>query len=201
MRSAKHPPSSDCLNTELQDLLSRIAQRDKKAFRILYDRVAPAIFGMLITLVRARAVAEELLQECFVGIWQHAGSYVPARSRPMTWMFSIARNRAIDHLRSGYCKTTSFEDEEDRILSVPDETPSALELMSVQADTEALRECLRALEPTIERCIVAAFYRGLTHDQVALEIGAPLGTVKSWIRRGLTRLRQCLDSRVPGQIG
>lgn len=198
MDCPKRSLTGEGLNADLPMLLARIARRDKTAFRQLYDIASPQIFGVLIQLVRMRPVAEELLQECFTSIWQHAGSYVSSKSQPMTWITSIARNRALDYLRSGYCKNTAFDDDEDRLCSIPDETPVALDGMMAEAELKALRECLEGIEPMTARCIISAFYRGLTHDQVAAEVGAPLGTVKSWIRRGLERLRQCVDGRVLG---
>lgn len=180
-------------DSEIQDLLAHTALRDKKAFQRLYQLASPRLFGVLIRLVRTRAVAEELLQDCFVSIWQNSGSYISSRSQPMTWMTSIARNRALDYLRSGYCKNTLIDDGEEHYLDMPDETPGALDGLLAQAEMQTLRDCLGSLDSMSEKCIVAAFYRGLTHDQVAAEVGAALGTVKSWIRRGLERLRRCLD--------
>lgn len=113
----------------------------------------------------------------------------------MTWMTSIARNRALDYLRSSHHKTTVYDDDEQRLLEVADETPGALDGLLAQAEARALRDCLGALDVKTQQCIAAAFYRGLTHDQVAAECGAALGTVKSWIRRGLERLRRCLDGQ------
>jgi len=185
-------------NSGLEDLLSRTALRDKQAFQRLYEIASPRLFGVLIRLVRVRAVAEEILQECFVSIWQNSGSYMSSRSQPMTWMTSIARNRALDYLRSSHHKTTVYHDDEEQVLEIPDETPGALDglLAEAEAQAQALRDCLGALDVKMQQCIAAAFYRGLNHDQVAAECGAPLGTVKSWIRRGLERLRRCLDGQI-----
>lgn len=180
---------------ELEDLLARTGLRDRQAFERLYEIVSPRLFGVLIYLVRSHAIAEEILQECFVSIWQHAGSYMSSRSQPMTWMTSLARNRALDYLRSSHYKTTVHQDEEDW-LEIPDETPGALDDLLAKSEVEALRDCLGGLDLRTQQCITAAFYRGLTHDQVAAERGEPLGTVKSWIRRGLERLRRCLDGRI-----
>jgi len=183
-------------NSGLEDLLARTVLRDKQAFQRLYEIASPRLFGVLIRLVRIRAVAEEILQECFVSIWQNSGSYMSSRSQPMTWMTSIARNRALDYLRSSHHKTTVYDDDEQRLLEIPDETPGALDGLLAEAEAQALRDCLGALDVKMQQCIAAAFYRGLNHDQVAAECGAPLGTVKSWIRRGLERLRRCLDGQI-----
>lgn len=186
--------------SELEDLLARTALHDKIAFRRLYEIASPRLFGVLIRLVRNRAVAEDILQECFVRIWQNSGSYISSMSQPMTWMTSIARNRALDYLRSSHHKTTAFN-AEDMLRQTPDESPNALDGLLAEAETRALRDCLGALDVRQRDCIAAAFFHGLTHEQVAARSGAALGTVKSWIRRGLDRLRRCLDGHVPaGEI-
>ena len=182
-------------NADLQDLLARTALRDKQAFQRLYEIAGPRLFGVLLRLVRVRTVAEEMLQECLVSIWQSSDSYRSSRSQPMTWMTSIARNRALDYLRSSHYKTTVYDDDEQRLLEVPDEAPGALDGLLAAAETQALRDCLGTLDVKMQQCIAAAFYRGLPHDEVAAECGAALGTVKSWIRRGLERLRRCLDGQ------
>jgi RNA polymerase sigma-70 factor, ECF subfamily len=184
------------LTAGLENLLARTALHDKDAFRRLYEIASPRLFGVLIRLVRTRAVAEEILQDCFVSIWQNAGSYMSSRSQPMTWMTSIVRNRALDHLRSGYNRNTSFDDNEDWILEIADETPGALDALLAEAESRVLHECLDSLDAKQRKCIADAFYRGLTNEQVAAEYGTALGTVKSWIRRGLDRLRRCLDGRM-----
>jgi len=195
MHSLATTDKPEILNSGFEDLLARTALHDRQAFKRLYELAGPRLFGVLIRLVRVRAVAEEMLQECFVSIWQSSGSYRSSRSQPMTWMTSIARNRALDYLRSSHHKTTVYDDDEQRLLEVADETPGALDGLLAQAEARALRDCLGALDVKTQQCIAAAFYRGLTHDQVAAECGAALGTVKSWIRRGLERLRRCLDGQ------
>lgn len=177
----------------IEDLLARAALRDHAAFRQLYEIASPPIYSMLLRLVRVRAVADEILQDSFVCIWQSAGSYMVSKSQPMTWITSIARNRALDYLRSSYHKTTVFQDEDGPAWDIADESQGVLDALVAESEAQTLRACLEALDANTRRCISAAFYRGLTHDQVATEVGAALGTVKSWIRRGLERLRRCLD--------
>ena len=179
---------------ELADLLARTALRDQRAFQRLYEVASPRLFGMLLRLVRSRAIAEEILQESFISIWQHAGSYMATRSQAMTWMTSIVRNRALDYLRSPKHTNTAHSNNDDTLNNIADEAPAALDHLLAAVESRALRECFAALDPNQMRSITAAFYRGLTHEQVAAEIGAPAGTVKSWIRRGLERLRRCIDA-------
>ena len=179
---------------ELADLLARTALRDQRAFQRLYELTSPRLLGMLLRLVRSRAIAEEILQESFISIWQHAGSYMATRSQAMTWMTSIVRNRALDYLRSPRNNPTAHTNDNDVMDNIADEAPGALDHLLAAVESRALRDCFSALDPNQLRSITAAFYRGLTHEQVATEFGEPAGTVKSWIRRGLERLRRCIDA-------
>jgi len=179
---------------ELADLLARTALRDQRAFQRLYELTSPRLLGMLLRLVRSRAIAEEILQECFISIWQHAGSYMATRSQAMTWITSIVRNRALDYLRSPKHTNTAYTSDDDAIDNIADDAPDALDHLLAAVESRALRDCFAALDPNQLMSITAAFYRGLTHEQVAAEFGAPAGTVKSWIRRGLERLRRCIDA-------
>lgn len=185
----------DALMVELEDLLARTALHDKQAFARLYELASPRLFGVLVRMVRTRAIAEEILQECFIRIWQHAGTYMSSKSQPLTWMTSIVRNRALDYLRSQRNVRIAPADADERLLAIADDTPGALAGMLAAADVQSLRECLGGLDANQQKSIAAAFYRGLTHDQVAAELGIALGTVKSWIRRGLERLRRCIDGQ------
>jgi len=195
MNNATAVDSRDTLTSELEDLLARTALQDKKAFARLYELASPRLFGVLVRMIRRRAIAEEILQECFIRIWQHAGAYMSSKSQPMTWMTSIVRNRALDHLRSQRNSTASPENAEERLLAIEDETPGVLAGMLASAEVATLSDCLGSLDANQQKSIAAAFYRGLTHDQVAAELGIALGTVKSWIRRGLERLRRCIDGQ------
>jgi RNA polymerase sigma-70 factor, ECF subfamily len=187
--------SRDALNAELEHLLARTALRDKKAFARLYELTSPRLFGALLQLIRNRAVAEEILQECFIRIWQHAGTYMSLKSQPMTWMTSIVRNRALDYLRAQKNANSVPDDAEERVLDIADETPGILAEMLAADEAQSLRDCMSALDANQRKSIAAAFYRGLTHDEVAAELGMALGTVKSWIRRGLERLKRCIDGQ------
>jgi RNA polymerase sigma-70 factor (ECF subfamily) len=111
----------------------------------------------------------------------------------MTWMTSIVRNRALDYLRSQKNSDIAVDDADEMVLSIADDSPGALAVLLSVAEAKLLRNCLKLLDAHQQESIAAAFYRGLSHDQVASELGIALGTVKSWIRRGLERLRQCMD--------
>lgn len=178
-------------NLLLSELLAQTALRDEKAFRQLYDISAPLLYGVLLRLVRIPAIADEILHECFLNIWLHADSYLPALGRPTTWMISIARHRAFDYLRSAP-KHSSLEDHESYLMTLQDPSPGTLEKMISDCESMLLRHCLGELDENTRRSIAAAFYLGLTHEQIAQVHATPLGTVKSWIRRGLNRLRRCI---------
>jgi RNA polymerase sigma-70 factor (ECF subfamily) len=142
--------------------------------------------------LREAAAAEEVLQESFVNVWHHAGSYVAARSQPLTWLTSIVRNRCLDRLRRHEVETVTIDDDEEGEV-IAAESPTPLEMLLAGADARAVKECVDALEPAQKQAIALAFFQGLSHSELAQHLRQPLGTVKSWVRRGLERLRGCLD--------
>jgi len=142
--------------------------------------------------LRDAAAAEEVLQESFVNVWHHAGSYVAAKSQPLTWLTSIVRNRCLDQLRRREVDTVTMGDEEEGV-TIAAEGPTPLELLLAAADARAVQGCVNALEPGQKQAIALAFFQGLSHSELAQHLRQPLGTVKSWVRRGLERLRGCLD--------
>jgi len=181
------PPTDQ--EARLQELLDRCAARDAGALQPLYELAAPLLFGCLTRILRRRALAEEALQDVFVTIWQRAAQFSAARGKPMTWMISIARYRAIDLLRHersapvlvGELPEQSSEDE-----------PSH-ELGAWWSGSALLERCLALLTDRQRNCLELAFVGGNSHEDIARLTGNPLGTVKSWIRRALQSLRQCLE--------
>lgn len=177
-----------------EELLVRCALKDERAFAELYRICAPKLFAVAIRITRRREWAEEVLQETFVNIWNHAGRYDGARSAPMTWMTAIARNRALDWLRRP--REEEADDSHDELLaSIPDEHPGPEELLRRGADARRLAECLFSLSSQQQRAITLAFFYGLSHREIAAKLERPLGTVKTWIRRGLEQLRVRLEAR------
>ena len=179
-------------NARLMELLARTALKDQQAFAELYRLTSPHLYAVALRILRDAASAEEVLQESFVNIWHHAGSYVAARSQPLTWLTSIVRNRCLDQLRRREVETVTMDDEEEGVAMAA-EDPTPLEMLLSGADTRAVRGCVEALEPTQKQAIALAFFQGLSHSELAAHLRQPLGTVKSWVRRGLERLRDCLD--------
>jgi RNA polymerase sigma-70 factor (ECF subfamily) len=177
-------------------LLARIALRDQSAFRQLYQRTAPRLMGVLLHMLRDRGRSEEILQEVFIGVWNNAANYNATLSQPMTWLTNIARNKAIDVLRSPKREvplTRVTPSGELADLEIEDEGAGPLDSLLAKADAHEVRRCLQCLEVRVRQCILLAFYDGLTHAEAASQLRQPLGTVKSWIRRGLERLRLCLE--------
>jgi RNA polymerase sigma-70 factor (ECF subfamily) len=179
-------------NARLMDLLARTALSDQQAFAELYRLTSSHLYAVALRILRESAAAEEVLQESFVNIWHHAGSYVAAKSQPLTWLTSIVRNRCLDHLRRREIDTVTIDDEEER-MTIADQGPTPLELLLAGADARAVKGCVDALEAGQKQAIALAFYQGLSHSELSRHLKQPLGTVKSWVRRGLERLKTCLD--------
>ncbi|MBI3526533.1 MAG: sigma-70 family RNA polymerase sigma factor [Betaproteobacteria bacterium] len=177
---------------QLSNLLARCALRDQRAFVTLYQFSSAKLFAVAVRITRRRDWAEEVLQEAFVNIWNHAAGYNPAKSAPMTWMTAIVRNRALDWLRRPR-EVEIDEEHEELMASVPDESPGPEELLRRSLDAGALAECMKTLTEEQQRSITLAFFYGLSHGELAEQMRKPLGTVKTWIRRGLDRLKGCLD--------
>ncbi|HSV18836.1 MAG TPA: sigma-70 family RNA polymerase sigma factor [Casimicrobiaceae bacterium] len=179
----------------LQGLLSRVALGDRAAFRTLYDATAASLFGVAIRIVNRRDRAEDVLQDAFVNVWHRAGTYSAAASQPMTWLTAIVRNRALDVLRADTLRVTeSLNDEETGETDEPsDDRPDPLGLFEQAADALSIRDCLDQIRGPQRQCLALAYYHGLSHSEVAAQIASPIGSVKVWIRRGLDRLKRCLD--------
>ena len=179
-------------SARLADLLARTALSDQQAFAELYRLTSPHLYAVALRILRVSGPAEEVLQESYVNIWHHAGSYVAAKSQPLTWMTSIVRNRCLDQMRRREVDTVTIDDEEPG-MTLADDRPSPIDLLLSSADALAVRSCVERLEAGQKQAIALAFYQGLSHSELASHLRQPLGTVKSWVRRGLERLKACLD--------
>jgi RNA polymerase sigma factor (sigma-70 family) len=178
-----------------------VALGDRVAFRTLYDVCGAHLLGVILRIQRNRAQAEEVLQEVFIAVWQSAQSFNPALSQPSTWLGSVARNRAIDSLRRAQAAPQTVsrhhvdgdEEEQDMLQHRASDEPGPLALLEQASDARALQQCMEGLNKAQRRSLALAFYQGMTHAEVAEELGEPLGTVKSWVRRGLLTLKACLE--------
>lgn len=185
-------PLHDDRAARLAELLSQCALRNQKAFSDLYSLTASKLFGIALRILKRQDWAEEVLQECYLNIWNHAGDYAVAKSAPLTWMTSIVRNRCLDWLRRPQQETTGDE-YEIALDAWRDESPGPLDQLAASGDAAALGRCLEKLDARQRQSIMLAFFHGMSHSEVASHMKQPLGTVKTWVRRGLERLKICLD--------
>ena len=176
---------------ELLDLLLLSGRGDQRAFADLYQRTASRLFAVALRMLGRRDFAEETLQEAFVNIWHHARDYDASRGRVITWMSSIVRYKAIDRLRKSALREHPLD--EHQWEGFDSHEPGPLDLAIQGGDAAALGLCIEDLSDMQRRSIMLAFFQGLTHQELTQALGKPLGTVKSWIRRGLQSLKQCLQ--------
>jgi len=171
---------------ELAQLLQRCAARDPGAFRALYDKTSPILFARLLRMLRRRSVAEEALQEVYVRVWERATQYQAHRGRALAWMVTIARYCAIDLMRREHLTLVGDE----ALAEVADE--SATEPGAYEKPNN-FDHCIGQLPDNTRKCLTLAFVEGRSHDEIARLTVSPLGSVKSWIRRGLLSLKECLS--------
>jgi RNA polymerase sigma-70 factor, ECF subfamily len=180
----------DAAQDRLAELLSRTALGDRRAFAELYEATRSKLFAVSLRIVRERPLAEEALQDGFVSIWRHAADYARGKSAPTTWMTAIVRNRSLDIVR----RTREDPDIDDSLAAnLVDESAAPAREAEKAAEAHTLRDCLGELEAEQRQSIALAFYHGLSHSELAEHLRRPLGTVKTHIRRGLMRLRECLE--------
>lgn len=189
MEASEPARKSGAASRELVPLLRAISGGDRDALKTLYGRTSAKLFGICVHLLRSDSEAEEVLQDVYITVWQKAGSFEPGRASPITWLAVLARNKAIDRLRLRRLPTDTI----DAAADVPDSGASALELLERSEERERLNHCLEELEERQRAMIRAAFMDGATYPELAEREKVPLGTMKSWIRRGLIRLRGCLE--------
>lgn len=181
---------------QLREWLSGAARRDAAAFRALYNATSSNLFGFALRILKKRELAEEVVQDSFVAIWNNADSYQTQLSAPMTWMTTIVRNKAFDLLRRSEEREIDndpFDIEIMNALHAPDATP--IEALQISSDAKALAYCMSTLDGMHRQVVGLAFYHDLSHSEVAQHMALPIGTVKTWIRRSLERLKTCLARR------
>lgn len=180
--------------TDLAHLLARVALRDAQAFRLLYRRTSAHLLGLAVGLLGRRDRAEDVLQEAFVNVWHGAAGYRADVASPMTWLINIVRNKAIDKLRVGKAERAATVALDDEAMSLPDAAerqPQAL--LEASLARARIDDCMAGLSAAQRQAIALAYYQGLVHTEIAAALGAPLGTVKAWVRRGLDRMKSCLE--------
>ena len=180
---------------QLRAWLQAAGRRDRGAFRALYDASSPRLYGLALRILGRHELAEEVLQESFAAIWQHAGEYEGALSAPMTWMTTIVRNRAFDVLRRSRHEGDDAALDSRALVALADGAATPADRLQMSSDAQALADCMAALEEKHREVVGMAFFHDLSHNDVAARLTLPLGTVKTWIRRSLARLQSCLSAR------
>ncbi len=185
---------------ELSQLLGQSALGDRAAFKRLYELSSGHLFAVLLRIQRDRSLAEDLLQEVYVSAWKAAGSFDAQQSQPLTWLTHIARNKAIDSLRRAKAQprveSLHADDDDDRpdaVDRLADDAPGPVALLERASDARQLGQCMQVLTANQRQSVALAFFDGLSHAEVAERLCEPLGTVKSWVRRALMALKNCLE--------
>ncbi|EYC50428.1 RNA polymerase subunit sigma-24 [Hylemonella gracilis str. Niagara R] len=182
---------------ETSHLLARVALRDAQALESLYRRVAGRLMAVAWRVTQDRALAEDVLQEVFVGIWNRSAAAAPGEHRTLAWLCVVTRHRAIDLLRRRRPEEplqwrTASGDESTHDIAA--EGASPMEQLLGHEDDARLGRCMERLESEPRRALLLAFYEGLTHAEIALRMQRPLGTIKAWTRRSLMRLKGCMEA-------
>ena len=185
------PTTDPTARAALVEALVATGREDRAAFRTLYRLTSAKLFGVCLRICQDRSAAEDVLSDVYLLIWRRAGAYEPGRASPITWLATIARNRAIDWRRSTAARpSASLDDAPD----VADDQPSAVDQLLRSEEDGRLHLCLDQLDDRQRGAIRTAFFDGLTYAELAERDSVPLGTMKSWVRRGLHRLKDCLDA-------
>ena len=177
-----------CDESDLDRMLAAIAIGDQQALKSLYDALAPRLFAILLRMVRRREVAEDLLQDTFVTIWKKAYQFDSRRGNARAWLFSMTRRKAIDRLRVANRECLGLEGD---VASL--EFGAEPWAPGMDSETQiTLGRAIGGLRPEVSRAMKLCYYHGLTHEELAVELKVPLGTAKSWIKRGLAQMKLCM---------
>jgi len=183
---------ADVRRSQLSAALARVAAGERAALRELYDRTSAKLFGICVRICADQQGAEDVLQDVYITIWNRAAGFDPERASPITWLATIARNRAIDWRRARQKIDTMLPI--DAASAVADGAIDAADRIDDARSTARLGACLETLDDRAGRAIREAYYGGFSYAELAARDAVPLGTMKSWIRRGLDRLRKCLTN-------
>lgn len=184
-------PGPEIGEAQLIDWIEAIVDRDERALTALYDATMSRVYGIVLRVVRRASLAEEVVEETYFQVWRQAARFDAARGRPLTWLLGMARSRAIDAVRrEARFQHDSLDDES--VAALPDDQPAADELLDAAREHADLHRALMLLNTQPRQLVAMAFFRGLSHEEIASQTALPLGTVKSQIRRALLTLRQAL---------
>ena len=176
---------------ELVWLLAAVAKGDQAAFERLYQATRAKLYGVALRILRRADLADEVIQEAYLKIWNAAGQFDPALASPITWMVAIARNRAIDLVRK---KSEISIEEEPEVLEVAAENPHPLAKREMSEELKRLIACMGGLDEERRRLVLLAYYSGWSRDQLAAKFDKPVNTIKTWLRRSLAEIRECLET-------
>ncbi|MCW6510806.1 sigma-70 family RNA polymerase sigma factor [Lichenifustis flavocetrariae] len=176
---------------ELSAVLRRVVAKDPEAFEALYRATSAKLYGIIVRIVVNRSVADDILQEVYVKVWQHVGDFDAAKASPITWLATIARNRAIDEVRR---RKPDVAQEEIETIDVAGNDSHPLDALDRSQDLQALMGCLKTLDQEKRDIILLAYCRGLSREELARRYVRPVPTIKTWIHRGLAQLKACLSS-------
>jgi RNA polymerase sigma-70 factor (ECF subfamily) len=177
------------MDDPVADLIAKCAAQDRAAFRALYRDSSAKLMGVLLRMLKERAEAEDALQEVFTRVWLRAGRYDPAKGRGMTWLIAIARNLAIDRLRA---RPEAASD--DGLDTVQDNAPRAETRLVAQGEARRMADCFDRLEPDRAEAVRGAYLNGLSYLDLAARHAVPLNTMRTWLRRSLLKLKECLEA-------
>jgi RNA polymerase sigma-70 factor (ECF subfamily) len=181
----------DANRTLIAAALGRIPGGDRAALQTVYRLTSAKLFGVVLRILGERSEAEDVLQEVFVTVWSKAADFDPSRASPMTWLIAIARNRAIDRLRAS--RQSRAMDPIDAANEVADSAVGADSALEMSQDNARLHGCLDGLAAHERNALRGAFFDGNTYEELAARMSVPLGTMKSWIRRAMIKLKSCLE--------
>ncbi len=180
---------SQTIELELDDLIARVALRDRQAFDVLYTQTSGRLFAVALRMMKNRAEAEDLLQDAFIRIWQKAGTFHPGQAKALSWLTTLTRNLAIDRLRLRQLPVVPVEMAAD----VPDGNPNPEAEFALSEDRSRIQACLDELETDRADAVRSAYLEGYSYQELADRFGTPLNTMRTWLRRSLLRLRDCLE--------
>lgn len=176
---------------ELVWLLAAVAKGDQAAFERLYAATRAKLYGVVLRILRRHDLADEVMQETYLKIWSSAGQFDPALAAPITWMVTIARNRAIDLIRK---RTEASIEEEPEAMEVAGDSPNPLARREMTEDLRRMLACMGKLDSERQRLVLLAYYGGWSRDQLSVKFDKPVNTIKTWLRRSLAEIRECLGT-------
>lgn len=177
-------------SAELIWLLAAVAKGDEAAFARLYAATRAKLYGVVVRILRRQDLTDEVIQETYLKIWRSAGQFDPLRAAPVSWMVAIARNRAIDVIRR---RKEASIDEEPQAMEVASEAPDPLARRELSEELQRLLACIGQLPPERQRMVLLAYYNGWSRERLSAEFDTPVNTIKTWLRRSLLDVRECVD--------